>query len=161
MIVIADTSVVLNLCRIGAAALLDELYGEVIIPDIVAQEFSRLSREHPRFAGLSLPAFVLVRESPSLLPPVIAQAQLDAGEKAAIALALATADSLLLIDEAQGRALAVELGLTTIGVLGILLEAKMRRLIPLLAPLLDQLANDAGFWIAPEVRSRVLKLAGE
>ncbi len=152
MIVIADTSVVLNLCQIGSASLLRELYGEVIIPEIVAQEFKRLAQDRAQFSGLDLPDFISIKMDP-LAPQSVAQASLDPGEKAAIALALISPGSLLLIDEAKGRSLAVKLGVITIGTLGILLEAKSQGFISAIAPLLNQLTNEAGFWVAPALRA--------
>lgn len=43
MIVVADTSVILNLCCVGQAHLLPALFHEVWIPDEVRIEFERLS----------------------------------------------------------------------------------------------------------------------
>jgi len=40
VIVVTDTSVVLNLCLIGREALLPELFGKVIAPETVAASFS-------------------------------------------------------------------------------------------------------------------------
>jgi predicted nucleic acid-binding protein len=48
-----------------------------------------------------------------------------------------------------------------VGLLGILLDAKERRLIPALAPLLDRLENEAEFWISATLRASVLSDAGE
>ena len=45
MIVVADTSVLLNLCRIGQVELLARLFHEVVIPLEVAAEFDRLARQ--------------------------------------------------------------------------------------------------------------------
>ena len=55
MIVVADTSVVLNLCRVRHEHLLPALFGRVLIPTDVASEFSRLAGTDARFAGLILP----------------------------------------------------------------------------------------------------------
>lgn len=55
MLVVSDTSVLLNLCRVAAEGLLQELFGEVWIPPAVAAEFSRLAGSRPRFQGLVLP----------------------------------------------------------------------------------------------------------
>ena len=58
MIVVADTSVLLNLCRVELADLLPSLFGEVWIPPMVEHEFNRLAKAHARFTGLQLPPWV-------------------------------------------------------------------------------------------------------
>ena len=50
MIVVADTSVILNLCRVEQEHLLQKLFARVLIPREVAAEFTRLSIVRPRFA---------------------------------------------------------------------------------------------------------------
>ena len=65
------------------------------------------------------------------------------------------------MDESLGRAVAARLGLRTIGILGILLDAHAHGRIPKVAPVLDRLEQEAGFWIAPALRARVLQLANE
>lgn len=161
MIVVADTSVILNLCCIQREYLLRTLFGRVLIPNQVAAEFDRLAGAEPRFTGLSLPVWIEVMPAPQPFPPAVLQANLDIGESAAIALSLEQKADVLLIDESLGREVAAQLHLRTIGILGILLDAHQRKLIPGVASLLDRLEREAGFWIAPSLRVRVLKLAGE
>ena len=95
------------------------------------------------------------------LPLSVAAANLDLGEAAAIALCLSHTADALLVDESLGRAVAARLGLRTIGILGILVEACSQNLIPKVVPVLDRLEQEAGFWIAPALRTRVLQLVGE
>lgn len=85
MIVVADTSVVLNLCRVQHDHLLTALFGRVLIPVEVASEFSRLAGTDGRFAGLTLPGWIEIFPSP-LIPATVSAANLDIGETAAIAL---------------------------------------------------------------------------
>ncbi len=91
----------------------------------------------------------------------MATANLGLGEAAAIALCLGQKAAALLVDESLGRAVASRLGLRTIGILGILIEARARGLIPRLTPVLDRLQQEAGFWIAPVLLAHVLQLSGE
>ena len=56
---------------------------------------------------------------------------MDAGEAAAIELALAEKDSLLLIDDAAGRAVATRLGVANTGTLGILMAGAREGLVDL------------------------------
>lgn len=160
MIVVADTSVLLNLCCIGRIELLETLFHEVVIPQTVADEFERLASHAKRFADLALPAWIH-RHEPVSIPDTIRSATLDPGETAALALAVEIHADALLVDERRGHDVAVRIGLKTIGILGILLQAKSSGFIDALLPLLDQLESDANFWISHGVRQRVLQLAGE
>ena len=161
MIVVADTSVILNLCRIQHEHLLQQLFKRVLIPAQVAGEFARLSQVQSRFSGLALPNWIEMVSTPQPFPPEVAQAHLDAGESAAIALCLNQKADALLIDESLGREVAARLGVRTIGILGVLIEARRRRLIPDVNTILQRLETEAGFWIAPGLRDRVLALANE
>src|ERR1017187_4069055 len=111
MIVVADTSVILNLCRIQHEHLLQQLFKRILIPDEVADEFARLVKIQKRFSGLVLPAWIEVLPSPKSIPVEVVQAELDAGEAAAIALFLKQKAEALLIDEALGRSVAEKLGI--------------------------------------------------
>ena len=161
MIVVADTSVLLNLCRIQQIDLLQKLFQEIVIPPAVAGEFSRLASHAVRFQGLQLPGWIR-QQSVSTVPASLrATPGLDPGELAALALALELRADAILVDERRGHQVAVQLGLRTIGVIGVLLQAKSAGLIPLVRPLLDSLEQDALFWIGSGIRDRVLRIAGE
>nr|WP_313898694.1 DUF3368 domain-containing protein [Roseofilum reptotaenium] len=67
----------------------------------------------------------------------------------------------LLIDERQGRLVADKLHIYYTGILGILVEAKKQSLITTLKPLLDDLIDKAGFWIASPLYNKVLQLVEE
>jgi predicted nucleic acid-binding protein len=47
------------------------------------------------------------------------------------------------------------------GILGILIEAKRQKLIPLVKPILDDLINTAKFWVNPSLYNRILSIVGE
>jgi predicted nucleic acid-binding protein len=124
VIVVADTSVLINLCRVRQGDLLGKLFQEVVIPPEVAAEFTRLTAGGPRFASLVLPDGIRVQTPLVILPSVQAAAGLDAGETAALSLAVEIHADAILLDERRGHEVALALGLSTIGVLGILLRAK-------------------------------------
>ncbi len=162
MIVVADTSVILNLCFLGQEPLLPVLFGTVHAPPQVEAEFLRLAGAGVRFHGPVFPSFIL-RTAP-LQTKAHAWAQspvLHHGETAALSMALELRADLVLMDEAEGRAAATALKLTTMGLLGILLQARQRGLIASVAPLLDRLARKARFWMAPSLRTAILRAAGE
>jgi hypothetical protein len=161
MIVVADTSVILNLCRVQHERLLQQLFERVLIPAKVASEFNRLAKAQARFIGLLLPDWIIVLADPQPLPPPIVQANLDAGESAAIALCLNEKAGVLLIDETLGRKVAEEMGLRTVGILGVLIQSRRRQLISSVKVVLDRLEKEAGFWISPNLRAGVLRSVGE
>ena len=82
MIVVADTSGLLDLCRIGEEDRLARLVREVVIPEEVAVEFDRLAALTPRLQGLTLPVWIR-RRRPSTVSAGVRGADLDPGEPAA------------------------------------------------------------------------------
>lgn len=56
--------------------------------------------------------------------------QIGKGEASAIALALETADNVLILDDWKARRLAERLGLSVTGTLGVLIKAKNTGIIP-------------------------------
>ncbi|MEI7823437.1 MAG: DUF3368 domain-containing protein [Verrucomicrobiota bacterium] len=161
MLVVSDTSVLLNLCRVSAEGLLPELFGEVWVPPAVAAEFSRLAGNHARFQGLVLPAWVRISSAVQVSAEVRACPDLDSGETEALSLALEWHADAVLMDEAAGRRAATVLKVTSVGVAGILIRARSRGLIPAVRPLLERLRVEAGFWLHPRFEAEVLRLAGE
>jgi len=161
VIVVTDTSVVLNLAWLREERLLPALFGKVLAPPIVKAEFERLERADPRFHGLSFPGFVSV-EAPLGLPSVLtSNRDLDPGEIAALALAMERGIHNVLIDEASGRAAALALGLRPSGLLGLLVEAKARRFLGAVLPLVDRLRDEVRFRVSDELRRRIAVSAGE
>jgi predicted nucleic acid-binding protein len=87
--------------------------------------------------------------------------ELDIGEAEAITLALELKADLLLIDERKGKLVADRLSVRNIGVLGVMIEAKHKRLIKTVKPLLDDLIVKAGFWFDKNTYDLALQKAGE
>jgi len=161
VIVVADTSVLINLCRVKQDGLLQLLFREVVIPPEVASEFARLVSNHPRFAGLTLPDGIRQQAPSSLLPQVGAASGIDLGEAAALSLAVEIQADAVLLDERRGHEIALQLGLRVMGIIGILIEAKAKGLLPSVRPVLDALQRDAGFWISEPLRQQICRLANE
>src|SRR5207244_3953056 len=119
--------------------LLQQLFGEVLIPVQVADELDR--GRHILGPWREAPgATCLIVSTPAETPFLRElESHLDEGEAAAIALAIDRGSTLLLMDEVDGRNAAVHHGLTITGTLGILLEAKRGGLIDLVRPMIDSL----------------------
>jgi predicted nucleic acid-binding protein len=161
VLVVADTSVLLNLCCVGHDHLLPALFREVHIPTAVHAEFIRLASRSSRFRGLAVPTWVTVSSVVAVPDTVSACLGLDAGETEALALALQIRADAVLLDEAAARNAAVQLHLAFIGIAGILLRAKAQCLIPAVRPVLERLRTDANFWLTVAFEANVLRLAGE
>lgn len=161
MIVVADTSVLLNLALVGQDGLLMVLFREVFVPPAVRSEFVRLAASEGRFGGVALPSWIQVR-LPAAIPETVSRnTELDLGESEALALAVELHADAVLIDEAAGRHAALELGLTPVGVLGILVRAKRYGQLAAVAPVIDALLTHARFRASPELVQEVLRMAGE
>ncbi len=161
MIIVADTSVLLNLAFLGREDLLSSLFGEVMIPEAVEREFARMSASSGRFGSLRLPACCRIRTVIFLPPSLASDARLDAGEAEAIALAIEEQASAVLLDEINGREAAKKHGFTVIGTLGLLITAKHQGLVPEIAPMLRRLIVDASFRIGADLLREALRAAGE
>ncbi len=161
MIVVADTSVLLNLSFLEQEGLLPLLFGTVHAPPRVESEFLRLANTDDRFQGLVFPEYIQQTAPLTNSLPWTDSPLLHGGEIDALSLALELQADLVLMDEAEGRATATALSLTTMGLLGVLLLARHNSLIPSLAPLLIRLDQEAHFWMAPSLRIAVLQAAGE
>jgi predicted nucleic acid-binding protein len=153
VIVVSDTSAITSLLVIRRVDLLQKLFHQVLIPSAVAAE---LHQTHPR-----LPGFIREVAVDNLADVTQFLGEVDRGEAEAIALAKQVRADALLIDEKVGRRLALRVGLKVVGLLGVLTEAKRNGLIPALAPVMQELEGDAGFYISPELRQKILKTAGE
>jgi predicted nucleic acid-binding protein len=161
VIVVADTAVLVNLCRVGQGALFKSLFQEVIVPPEVIAEFVRLTMVSPRFKGLTMPEGIR-EQSPTIISSVVQSSEgLDAGEAAALSLAVEIHADAVLLDERRGYEVALQLGLHSIGVLGILIQAKKAGLIVSVKPVIASLERDAGFWISEGLRKKVLQVVGE
>ncbi len=85
--------------------------------------------------------------------------RLHLGESEALALAVEVKPDVVLIDEKTGRAVAKELGLVPLGVLGTLVKAKRAGLIVAVAPLVTRLKDELDFRVSAQVERRILDLA--
>lgn len=89
------------------------------------------------------------------------QVKLGDGESEALALAIERRAEFVLIDDAAARHMAKRVGLTPMGVLGVLVRAKEIGVVPTIAPLLDRLDREMGFRLSDKLRRQTLELAGE
>ncbi|QEI42465.1 hypothetical protein BMF77_03074 [Dolichospermum sp. UHCC 0315A] len=161
MIVVSDTSPINNLAAINQLHLLQQLYGTVLIPEAVYQELT--DPDFPVAGAKEVQTFTWIQiraiEDRTMLKAL--SSELDPGEAEAIVLALEMKAEQVLIDERRGRMIAARLNLHYTGILGVLVEAKSQGFISTVKPLLDDLINKAGFWVAEPLYKSVLRLVNE
>ncbi len=157
--VIVNTTPIIALVLIGELDLLQHLYGKVVIPPAVWTEVMAGGPSRVGTADLQKANWIQVV---ALQDPRRADllSDLDRGEAEVIALAQELNAELVIIDERLARRHARRLGLTLTGMLGVLLKAKERRLVPAVGPLISQLRQD-GIRLDDALVAEVLNLAGE
>jgi predicted nucleic acid-binding protein len=160
MLVVSDTSPLRALHSLKLIRLLAELFDDVVIPPAVAIE---LTRPKSGLTPITLDELGSVRVVAPTNPAAVnlLRADLDPGESEAIALAQELQADAILIDERAGRAIATAKGMTVIGVIGILRQAKAQGLIPAIRPLLDLLRSDLRFNISDSLYDLTCREAGE
>lgn len=130
MIVVADTSPICYLLLIGEIDLLPQLYGRVLIPQIVQQELADERSPAIVQAWINQPPSWLVIQTVNV-PSDSDLDNLDPGERAAIVLAEQQGADLIIIDELSGRRVALSRQFRVTGLLGVLDEAARQNLIDL------------------------------
>jgi predicted nucleic acid-binding protein len=155
MIVVGDSGPLHYLILIDLIDLLPRLYGTVLIPPAVFSELTATSTPRKVASWVSHPPeWLQVR-------PVSRDAirgiteDLDDGEREAIRLAVELKADLLLMDEADGRSLAIGLGLPVTGTLGLLERADVLGVIADLPAALADL-EASGFYLSARLRDAVL-----
>ncbi|QLE59150.1 DUF3368 domain-containing protein [Nostoc sp. TCL26-01] len=159
MPVVSNTSPLLNLAIIDQLDLLRQQFGEILIPKAVLAEL-RVEEKLPGSAQLRqaiASGWVQVQdiENPSLVE--LLQRDLDRGEAEAIALALLLGADWILLDERDGRRIAKSLGLKVTGILGVVIRASRLGLVSSLPAVINQLREEAGFRIAPNLLAQILR----
>ena len=91
-VIISDTSCFIILSKIGELNLLQKVYGEVATTVDIINEY-----------GDDLPAWVKVTEVNDKQRQALLEMQVDKGESSAIALALETSNSTLILDDYKWR----------------------------------------------------------
>ena len=161
MIVVSNTSPIINLAAIDQLHLLYELYEIIYIHQAVFHEITETGAGLPGAKEVKKFEWIIKKNVDDQKFVKALQMDLDKGEAEAIALALDLRANLLLIDEKIGRSIASEFGLKFIGLLGVLIEAKSKGLIQNIKTMINRLKNKAGFWISDELYNFILDSVGE
>lgn len=141
--------------------LLHQIYGQIIIPSSVQLELLVLKKFGFDTDQIVQASWIMVQDPKNQELVSQLELELDKGESSAIALAIELKAHNLIIDEKKGRKIAHELGIEVIGLIGILLEAKEKKLIKEIKPVLDELRSKANFRISESLYEKILKRTNE
>ncbi len=147
--IISDTSCLIILTNIGELELLHNLYGQITTTLDIATEY-----------GETLPEWVEIVSVADKSKQRLLELQIDKGESSAIALALETPGSTIILDDNKARKIATQLGLTFTGTIGIVVKAKLQGLIPSIKPIIAKI-KQTNFRLSAEIELQALKQANE
>ena len=148
-IIISDTSCFIILANIGEFDLLHKVQGQLATTHEIATEF-----------GETLPEWVEILTVVDKSKQLLLEMQIDKGESSAIALAIETPNSTVIIDDYKARKIAEKLGLTYTGTMGVIIKAKLLGIIPSIKPLLNRI-KQTDFRLSADIELQALKEAKE
>jgi predicted nucleic acid-binding protein len=152
VLIVSNSSPVIALVRIERLDLVPALLQSVVIPPAVTREIA------PSIPDL--PSWVSVRVPGGRSPVLTLRGRLGAGERDAIALAVEVGAEAVVLDDLPARRAAEAAGLSVIGTVGLLLEAKWKGLLPTIRPELDKLLASS-FVLSEQLYDKLLRLARE
>ncbi|WP_341327755.1 DUF3368 domain-containing protein [Methylotuvimicrobium sp. KM2] len=157
MILVADCSALIALSTCDRLALLDQIFGQVVVPEGVYNEATEPNKKQASQLTTYLKDKIRKVDMQNY---VFLDGFADAGETEAMILYKQISADKLLIDDRRGRNIATLNQIETIGSLGVLLVAKQRGLIDQIASLLRQL-DQSDIYLSKQLISTVLELANE
>jgi predicted nucleic acid-binding protein len=139
--------------------LLRVLKRSLVVPATVIEEIATKGADDEVLRSVRESGFLgIVPDVP--ISPQIAAWRLGAGESAVLSRASQHQDSLVVLDDREGRRCADELGIRSVGTLGIVVLAKEEGAIPLAGPVIQELIS-CGLYVSSQVLDAALALAGE
>lgn len=163
MLVVSNTSPIMNLAIVDQLYLLQKQFGEVVVPMAVIEEL-KLDTDYSGTDRIRTAISEGWLRQETVKNTQVIQAlkrELDNGEAEAIALALQLKTTQILIDEREGRSIAKSMGLNPVGVLGILIRAKDEGEVKSLKEVLEKLQREAGFYLTDKLLKEILSDVGE
>jgi predicted nucleic acid-binding protein len=156
---VVNASPLIFLTKVGLLEVLREPGVPVLVPDVVLAEVGGLDPNDPAVRAVEQSQWMRVVSTPTI-PDNVLVWDLDAGESAVLAVALAEPGAMVILDDMPARRCARVLNISSQGTLGLVLVAKKQGLILAVRPVLEQL-RDAGMWMSDRLENQVLVAAGE
>ena len=154
MIVISDTSPLIAFASLGKLSVLKQLFGRVSVPQAVHEELSR--KGHFPFED-----WIYVEKIQNRGLYRVLRLDLGPGESESLCLGVEKKSDLILLDDKEARKTASLFQLQKTGTVGILVQAKKRRLISTVREEIEKLESDIDFRISPSLKEAVCRLVDE
>jgi uncharacterized protein len=153
MIVVSDTTALTTLVKAGMDSILPALFGEVVIPNAVRDEFLSFHSVLPTWC----------RVETAVASPLLAglRIEIDPGEAEAIALAVQLQATMILLDDRKGRRTADRLRLSHLALPALMVAAKRQGLISSVKEAFHKLACEGNYRIADAIVFELLNSVGE
>ncbi len=161
MTVVSNTTPLIGLASIQRFDLLQQLFGEVYIPQAVYDEAVIAGREEGGAKReISASTWIKTIGVKDHLAVEVLLDEMDLGKAEVIVLARELGAEWVLMDERKGRRKLSQLGINKIGTLGILLKAKQVGLLQAIRPEVEKLRQQS-FSMSQAVVDAILQEANE
>lgn len=163
MVVIFNSSPLINLSKIDCLNLIPKLYKQIIIPEAVYREAilqGEKKKGHEKIKKLFNEKKISVRSIENIELVKSLKKDLDDGESEVIVLGLQLNADLVVIDESDARQIADLYNLNKTGFIGILIKAKQKGHINSVKRYLDA-AIESGFRINAKLYKVIIEKTGE
>jgi predicted nucleic acid-binding protein len=147
--IISDTSCFVILSNIGELDILQKVYGQIVTTKDIAAEYGEI-----------LPDWVEIAQVVDKSKQQLLEMQIGKGESSAIALALETPESRIILDDLKARKIAEKLGIAYTGTIGVIIKAKLVGIIPSIKPLLEKI-KQTDFRLSADLELQALKASKE
>jgi len=152
---VIDSSPLIVLAQGGYLDLLRIAGERILVPVAIEHEVLRSGFKDPAARALSSHDWLLVVQGEPV-PASVSRYRLDPGEEAVMAWALTHPGTAASVDDWRGRLAARSLGVLVIGTLGIILEAKLRGIIPAARPVAEHLLQITDWYLSSAILAEVL-----
>ncbi len=161
--VVSNTTPLSTLARVDALGWIPRRWGQVVVPQAVWRElgFLRDGAAQQRLNAAERDGWVRVSAVADAKAAERFLAVLDEGEAETLVLAAELGASLVWMDEAAGRKMAIGEGFKVTGTAGMVVWAKQQGLIPSVLPWLELLRNDGGLYLSDAFIRQVAEESGE
>jgi hypothetical protein len=159
---VTNSSVLIALSTIGQLSLLHQRFpGGVLLPQAVWREVVETGKGQPGARDVASASWLTICQVTNQTLISLLRIELDEGEAEAIALFSENPVDAILLDEKNARRVARQMGLPTLGTVGVLIWAKQNGLILSLQEQLDALQNQGKFRLSQLLYREALSRVGE